>query len=583
MSDKSPYEPDDLIKMTFPTSFRGYDPGEVRVFLAQMAKELEDVQERERELREQLGAAIARAAQPAISEADLATAFGQETTKVLQAAREAANEIRAKAEEHVARLVREANDEAKKLRDEAEDLLSLRTLEANNSAAVIISDANAQAKSIVDQAQEQGRNMVAEAQAVRERYLKDLARRHHVAQQRLEFLRASRERLLTTYGAARAAAEAAERELEMAEVTAATAGELASQRVAATPEMTIEQLETEITMARDAGIDLGDQQDELASEEDELLPEPEPELEPEPEPELAPEPEPELAPEPEPEPEADVSKPGIDELFARLRADRQESIARAQAVLHEEDEPAQEPVQEELPGPEELVPEEPVQEEPSVQVFDDDRIFQERDRVIEPIEQQLTRNLKRVLMDDQNEMLDLLRRLSPTAELTDLLPDMNTHIQRYASAAEPFLHEVSTAGAASFDAQPNPQIASEAADALANELLRALRDRLERHLRESVSDQSDLATALSSVFREWKTTKIEPMARHYVLVAYGRAAFHAAPEGSYRWAIDPEHDCSPDCADNQLAGPIAKGERFPTGVRHPPAHESCDCMVLPTT
>ena len=581
MSDKPLYEPDDLIKMTFPTSFRGYDPGEVRVFLAQMAKELADVQERERELREQLGEAIARAAQPAISEADLATAFGQETTKVLQAAREAANEIRAKAEEHVARLVREANDEVKKLRDEAEDLLSLRTQEADNAAAAIIGDATAQAKFIVDQAQEQGRNMVAEAQAVRERYLKDLARRHHVAQQRLEFLRASRERLLTTYGAARAAAEAAERELEMAEVTAAAAGELASQRVAATPEMTIEQLEAEITMARDAGIDLGDQQDDLASEEDELLlPEPEPELEEEPEPELELEPE----PEPEPEPEADVSKPGIDELFARLRADRQESLAHAQAVLSDKkDQPTQEPVQQEPVHEEPPAPEEPVHEEPSVQVFDDDRIFQERDRVIEPIEQQLIRNLKRVLMDDQNEMLDLLRRLSPTAELTDLLPDMNTHIQRYASAAEPFLHEVSIAGAASFDAQPNPQIASEAADALANELLRAMRDRIERHLRESVSDQSDLATVLSSVFREWKTTKIEPMARHYVLVAYGRAAFHAAPEGSYRWAIDPEHDCSPDCADNQLAGPVAKGERFPTGVRHPPAHESCDCMVLPTT
>ncbi len=213
--------------------------------------------------------------------------------------------------------------------------------------------------------------------------------------------------------------------------------------------------------------------------------------------------------------------------------------------------------------------------------IDDDRVFQERDRVVEPIEQQLIRSLKRVLMDEQNEMLDHLRRLSRAADISDLLPDFEPQAQRYAAAVRPFLDEAATAGAARFGIEAMDHTASEASVALAHELLEGLRDRLARHVGEAVIDQSDLGTALSSVFREWKTTRIDPLGRHHVLSAYGRAAFDAAPEGLYRWAVDPQQECSPDCVDNELAGPVPKGERFPTGVRHPPAHEACRCIAIP--
>ncbi|MBI1843508.1 MAG: hypothetical protein HYR89_02685, partial [Actinobacteria bacterium] len=329
----------------------------------------------------------------------------------------------------------------------------------------------------------------------------------------------------------------------------------------------------------------------------------------------------------EPEPEQGSTKPQIDELFARLRAGREESVAHAQAVLGEgaaadtaiaeapvtdesarDEEPAQglEPLQDResvkhltsLGGREHVEDRRPIgesSEEPdavggldeavvsgsALPDIDDDRVFQERDRVVEPIEQQLIRSLKRVLMDEQNEMLDYLRRLSPAADTSDLLPDHEPQVQRYVAAVRPFLEEAATAGAARFGVEAMDHTAAEASVALARDLLEGLRDRLARHVGEAVTDQSDLATAISSVFREWKTTRIEPLGRHHVLTVYGRAAFEAAPEGLYRWAVDPEQECSPDCVDNELAGPVPKGERFPTGVRHPPAHGACRCIAIP--
>jgi hypothetical protein len=37
----------------------------------------------------------------------------------------------------------------------------------------------------------------------------------------------------------------------------------------------------------------------------------------------------------------------------------------------------------------------------------------------------------------------------------------------------------------------------------------------------------------------------------------------------------------PDCDDNALAGPTPRGEVFPTGQPHPPAHAGCRCLLVP--
>ena len=75
--------------------------------------------------------------------------------------------------------------------------------------------------------------------------------------------------------------------------------------------------------------------------------------------------------------------------------------------------------------------------------------------------------------------------------------------------------------------------------------------------------------------------ELEPLVRHHVTVAFARGAYAAYPAGaSLRWVVDDEAPC-PDCDDNALAGAVTKGQSYPTGQVHPPAHPGCRCLLLP--
>ena len=60
------------------------------------------------------------------------------------------------------------------------------------------------------------------------------------------------------------------------------------------------------------------------------------------------------------------------------------------------------------------------------------------------------------------------------------------------------------------------------------------------------------------------------------------AAVLPPPAARLQWLVDDDGHC-PDCDDNALAGPTAKGETFPTGQLHPPAHPGCRCLLVPVT
>ncbi len=75
--------------------------------------------------------------------------------------------------------------------------------------------------------------------------------------------------------------------------------------------------------------------------------------------------------------------------------------------------------------------------------------------------------------------------------------------------------------------------------------------------------------------------EVERLSRHYAMAAFARGAYDAYGEGAtLRWVVDDETPC-PDCDDNELAGAVSKGEAYPTGQPHPPAHPGCRCLLLP--
>src|SRR5438270_632852 len=108
--------PDEIARRSFPVVFRGYDQDQVRRFLKKVGDELIEAREREKELGRALDEARGQLAHPELDEATLTAALGEETTRILRSAREAAADMRTKAEERVARMVQEADGRGERLR-----------------------------------------------------------------------------------------------------------------------------------------------------------------------------------------------------------------------------------------------------------------------------------------------------------------------------------------------------------------------------------------------------------------------------------------------------------------------------------
>src|SRR5690242_3503570 len=90
----------------FATSFRGADQAEVRAFLEQVADELRRLREHAAALERALHAAEEQAAHPRLDDNTLMTALGEETASILRSAKAAAADIKAKAEDNAARILR---------------------------------------------------------------------------------------------------------------------------------------------------------------------------------------------------------------------------------------------------------------------------------------------------------------------------------------------------------------------------------------------------------------------------------------------------------------------------------------------
>src|ERR1700704_405311 len=214
--------PDEVVQHTFTTSFRGYSEAEVRAFLKRVSEELVVTHEREVELLGTIDALEEQLRSPRpLNEPEMLDALGAETTRLLRSAHEAADEIRARADERSTQLLDEARAEAERMTSEAEEFSRTKTEDAEARAATVVNEAEARAVEVetetaafaeeqrqraereaeehIESARLQGREMLDEAKATRERVLADLARRRSLLQAQIEALRAGRDSLLDAY------------------------------------------------------------------------------------------------------------------------------------------------------------------------------------------------------------------------------------------------------------------------------------------------------------------------------------------------------------------------------------------------
>lgn len=221
-----------------------------------------------------------------------------------------------------------------------------------------------------------------------------------------------------------------------------------------------------------------------------------------------------------------------------------------------------------------------------------EQMLDRRDGVLVPIEKGLARALKRVASDEQNEILDRLRRVKrgrpdPSAILPSDDPGP------FVDALGPEFARAVDAGAAFWSELVGGGVAVDASDDLLSATLsdrvtqflalhRAHLDRTFSEADEAAEDTAELGDRVRAAYRDWRSGSLSDLAGDLATAGFALGERLAAGDGTpWRWVVDHGGLPCADGEDNALAGDVACGEPFPTGDVLPPAHPGCRCMLAP--
>jgi DivIVA domain-containing protein len=556
--------PEGIADRNFASAKRGYSESEVRAYLRRVADEVGGLLGRERDLAHRVSQLEGESNQPppALSDQQLISALGEETVRVLGQAREAAVDLRNKAEEHARRVVREAQEAAKELRTTAQQTLEVKTREAEDAARARASE------------------IVGEARVLRERVLTDLSERRQELERQISDLRGTRGKLVDAY-------ETVERALS--EATNLMAQETPMRASAA---VVVE------APAPDAGDDTGVDTDADGGDEpapaDEVAPTAAPGEAPEQAPEEARDDVVIAAAPPEVEREPDSTDPAatgpvdvedaesastesrdVSALFDQLRSEAVAPEVESDDAALGFDETPEAVVQFEVDL--DLEADEPT---------GDQALLAARDEALAPALEDLARRAKRALQDEQNDILDGVRRQRGKIDTGKVLPQLDDQLARWAHVLQPGIDRAYAVGAstvgATTDRAPAPVLGE-----FSTVVVTPLRDRLASSLAsidEPTPADTEIAIAqrLGAQYREWRSQHLDPMLADVMAAAHAQGVYDSAPEGSrLRWVPVVVGKC-PDCDDNALE-PTVRGDDFPTGQAHPPAHPGCRCLIVVDT
>jgi len=570
---------DEVANRTFSSSFRGVAEAEVKAFLRRVADEIADGRRREAELEAALEQAEEAARTPrGLNEEELLDALGEETSRLLHTARDAARDIRTKAEENAARLLATAHEDSQRMRDEAEGLLALRAAEADTAASEIRQSAadaaselrsaaerdaeeerarteavserariasETEAEATVDSARIKGRELVDTARNLRERVLADLAHKRALLTEQIAELRAGRDRLLEAYRVVKRSF------LDATDALAQVEGRAALSRP--------EPVDPGIVAAALAGegeIAADDTAAALADAVDDV--DPGSDLEPESDPTI-------LEDDGRPLPDAG-------DLFARIRAQREHApveIPPSGTVGRRDDAPAPGAPPPDATGSDEGA-------SSSSPGAGDDAPSARAATAIGALLPGALKRAKRVAQDEHNALLDALRRHKGRPAAASSLPEADAHAASWASELGGVVADAYDAGRLALGGDAT-SVPDDLAGALVTTVLEPVRARWTVAIDEA-EEASDAIERVNARAREFRTQQLDAAVTDILAGAYARGAFDAAGDGATLQWVLAATGCSADCADNALE-PTVKGHPFPTGHLHPPAYAGCRCSL----
>jgi len=572
--------PDEIASRQFGKRPRGYAESEVRGFLKRVSEELAAARERENELLATIDALEEQLRQPRpLTEQELLDALGEETARLLRSAREAGDDIRRRAEETSARVIEDARDAAARLRASADDDRERRIEETNTKVNEMLSDidarasevrdaVNAEAETIRDAALNQGREMLDEAKGARERVLGDLVRRRALLSAQIEELRGGRDRLLDAYRTVKRTFLEATESLSQVEARAASERATTSEPLDVDAEIAaeIEALDG-TTIGADAtetasGAPEGDATqlvDVVAVEAGEVA-----------------------------APEAGDADNGaladVDSLFARLRAGHADGAPAEGAEAAEPGAVVTEAPAEPgavLAATAEADDATGIAGEPGVRFWAAEWKAL-RARELDPLLAPLLKRTKRTVQDDQNALLDAVRRHKGRPTAANVMPGDDALLGEWSAVLQDALDVAYASGRVAAGGE-----SSDAPSALVREAAAAVVEPVRTRVSVAIDsgdegDTGGLVERIGARYREWKNQTLESSLAEALSFAWSRGVYDAVPDDAVLWWVPFEEGRCSDCDDNGLE-PTKKSDLFPTGQAFPPAHPGCRCLLAPAT
>ena len=199
---------------------------------------------------------------------------------------------------------------------------------------------------------------------------------------------------------------------------------------------------------------------------------------------------------------------------------------------------------------------------------------------VDPLVGPLVKRAKRAAQDDQNALLDAVRRHKGRPTAGQVLRDDDATVAAWTDVLRSALDEAYSDGRQAAGAE-----AGDASDALLREAAETiafpLRDRIAAAIDDvDGGDTSGLVERIGARYREWKNQQLERALGDVMVAAWSRGVYDGSSDGTVlHWIPLAVGGCA-DCDDNALE-PTVKGEAFPTGQAHPPAHPGCRCLLAP--
>jgi hypothetical protein len=187
---------------------------------------------------------------------------------------------------------------------------------------------------------------------------------------------------------------------------------------------------------------------------------------------------------------------------------------------------------------------------------------------------------KRASQDEQNEVLDGLRRHKGRLSSAAILTAEPAHTASWLEVLRPMLDTSYSNGRAAAVGANGAEEEARCPDELASEVVAAVVGGLRERIAVAI-DSGDAEGATDRVnarFREWKSQQLDDLLMDALIGAFVGGRFDASPSGSMLQWVVAEAGCCADCADNSLEF-VLKGAEFPTGHALPPAHPGCRCTI----